>query len=203
MDAPPEPPRGWYSRGYLPHLDTPGLIQSVGIRLADSLPRDVLDQLYADTSHDELERMRRIERLLDAGRGACWLSRPDIARLVERAMLHFDGTRYRLLAWTVMPNHVHFVLETRSEHPLFRVIQGFKSYTALRANRTLGRTGSFWARDYFDRYVRDDLHLAAMVRYIDNNPVKAGLVSRPEDWPFGSAHRRDHGSPGEKLPGCR
>ncbi len=118
-------------------------------------------------------------------------------------MLHFDGTRYRLLAWTVMPNHVHFVLETRAEHPLFRVIQGLKSYTALRANRTLGRTGSFWARDYFDRYVRDDLHLAAMIRYIDNNPVKAGLVSRPEDWPFGSAHRRDHGSPGEKLPGCR
>ena len=194
IEAPPEPPRGWYSRGYLPHLDTPGLIQTVGIRLTDSLPRDVLDQLYAETRHDELERLRRIEHLLDTGRGACWLARPEIAGLVEHARLHFDGTRYRLLAWTVMPNHVHFVLETRSEHPLFRVIQGLKSYTALRANGTLGRTGNFWARDDFDRYVRDALHLAAMVRYIDNNPVKAGLVSRPEDWPFGSARRCDRGS---------
>ncbi len=133
--------------------------------------------------------MRRIERLLDAGRGACWLPRPEVARLVERKMLHFDGTRYRLLAWTVMPNHVLFLLETRAEYPLFQVTQGLKGFTALRANRTFGRSGCFWARDYFDRYVRDDLHLAAIIRHIDNNPLKAGLVSRSEDWPFGRARR--------------
>lgn len=191
MAAATEPPRGWYSRGYLSHLDTPGLARSVGIRLADSLPRDVLDQLYAETRDDELERARRIERLLDGGRGDRWLSRPEIASLVERAMLHFYGTRYLLLAWTVIPNHVHFLLETHAGYPFFRIAEGLKTFTALRANCTLGRAGSFWARHYFDRYVRDDLHLAAIIRYIDNNPVKAGLVSRPEDWPFGSAHRRD------------
>ena len=201
MDAIHERPRRWYSRGYLPHLDTPGLIQSAGIRLADSLPRDVLDRLYAETRDDEFERLRRIERLLDTGRGACWLSRPEIAGLVESAMLHFDGTRYRLLAWTIMPNHVHCLLETRTEHPLFRVIQGLKTFTAIRANRLLGSTGHFWARDYFDRYVRDDLHLAAIIRYIDNNPVKAGLVTRPQDWPFGSARRCDRGSPAKEVPG--
>jgi REP element-mobilizing transposase RayT len=56
-----------------------------------------------------------------------------------------------------------------------------------------GRSGGFWARDYFDRYIRDDAHLAAVVRYVETNPVKAGLVERPEDWPWGSAARRHSG----------
>ena len=185
-------PKGWHSRGYLPHLDVPGLLQSVTFHLGDSLPRKAIDQMYAGTRPDDPERLHRIERYLDAGQGACWLRRPKIASLVEDALLHFDGVRYRLPCWVLMPNHVHLVIETDPEHPLPRVVQGWKSYTAKEANRLLGRSGSFWARDYFDRYIRDDAHLQAVVRYIENNPVKAGFVATAADWPYGSArHRRN------------
>ena len=187
---PPSCPRRWRSRGHLPHIDAPGLLQSVTFHLGDSLPAAALRRLLAETEDDDAERLRRIERLLDAGHGACHLARPHIATLVEDALLHFDEQRYRLVAWVVMPNHVHLLSETLPGYPLAGVVQGWKSFTAKEANCLLGRTGPFWARDYYDRYIRDDHHLAAVVRYIERNPVKAGLVAEPEDWPFGSARRR-------------
>ena len=187
------PPKGWHSRGYLPHLDVPDRLQFVTFRLADSLPAAVVEGLYADTAAGDIERLRRIERWLDAGQGACWLARPEIARVVEETLLHFDGERYRLLAWVVMPNHLHLLMEPWFGYPLPRVVQAWKGFSAREANRLLGREGTFWARDYFDRYVRDDAHLAAVIRYIEHNPVKADLVAAPADWPFSSARRRDQG----------
>ena len=182
-------PKGWYSRGYLPHLDCPGLLQFITFRLGDSLPAAVLGRIRAETRGDEAARRKRIEQYLDQGRGACWLRRPDVARLVEAALLHFDGTRYRLLSWVVMPNHVHVLIETFPDHPLAKVVQSWKAFTAREANQLLHRAGEFWDREYFDRYIRDDRHLAAVHRYIAQNPVKAGLAARAEDWPFGSAAR--------------
>jgi putative transposase len=185
----PGGPLGWYSRGYLPHLDTPGLIQGVTFRLADSLPRQVLEQMRS-AAGDSAARRELIEGQLNAGFGACWLRNPRIAGLVEAELLRFDGNRYRLLGWTLTTNHVHLLVKTWPDHALFRVVQGWKGSSAVAANRLLGRTGAFWARDYFDRYIRDDAHLAAAIRYIDQNRVKAGFVERAEEWPFGSAHRR-------------
>ena len=98
--------RGWHSRGYLPHFDSPETIQFVTFRLADSLPASVTESIRL---HDHI--LQRLDRELDVGLGACWLKRPDIASLVEKALLHFDGERYRLLAWCLMPNHVHVVTE--------------------------------------------------------------------------------------------
>jgi len=54
----------------------------------------------------------------------------------------------------------------------------------------LGRQGVLWQREYFDRYIRDEGHLQAVIAYIESNPVKAGLVRRAGDWPFGSARER-------------
>ena len=85
--------RGWHSRGYLPHFDSPETIQFVTFRLADSLPRTVIETLYA-----QVDAVQRIDHELDSGLGACWLRRPEIAVLVQDALLHFDGDRYRLLA---------------------------------------------------------------------------------------------------------
>jgi len=187
------PAPGWHSRGYLPHLDVPGLIQSITIHLADSLPRQALEKILSSTAPDDPERRRRIERLLDAGHGACWLARPEIATIIESALLHWDAKRYRILCWVIMPNHVHTLVQTQKDHPLPQVLHGLKSFTANVANQQLGRTGHLWARDYFDRYIRDDGHLAAVTAYIENNPVKAGLVTRAEDWAFGSARRRSNG----------
>lgn len=185
------PPKGWHSRCYLPHLDIPGLLQFVTFRLADALPRKAVEQLCAGLEPESPERLRRIEQWLDSGHGACWLRQPPIARLVEDALLHFDGIRYRLLSWVVMPNHLHLLVETQPGHPLPGLVHSWKSYTAKRANALLGRSGEFWARDYFDRYVRDEAHRAAVVAYIENNPVKAGLVERPEQWAYCSAARHD------------
>ena len=66
-------------------------------------------------------------------------------------------------------------------------MHSLKSYTGLKANRMLGRTGEFWMEDYFDRYIRDGAHYEKTIRYIENNPVKAGLCSRPEEWRCSSA----------------
>jgi len=111
----------------------------------------------------------------------------EIAEFVQRALLQFDGERYSLIAWCVMPNHVHTLIETRMDHRLDRVVHAWKSFTAKQANRWLERDGAFWAPEYFDRYMRDDAHFAATRAYIEHDPVKAGLCRKVSDWPFSSA----------------
>jgi hypothetical protein len=88
-----------------------------------------------------------------------------------------------------MPNHVHVVIEVW-RIPLGKILHGWKSYTSKEANRILGCRGTFWAEDYFDRYIRNEEHLSRAVRYIEHNPLKAGLVHAPEDFPWSSARYR-------------
>ena len=183
----------WHSRGYLPHCDTPGLLQAITFRLADSLPASVLDRLLQEPDSD-VKKLGQIESLLDAGHGACWLKQPAVANIVEGALLHGDVQHYRLLVWCVMPNHVHVLIETRESYQLSKVVQGWKSFTARLINRHLGRTGTMWMRDYFDRYIRDDHHLAAAIAYIHDNPLKAGLVANGQDWQHSSARLAAYGS---------
>jgi REP element-mobilizing transposase RayT len=146
------------------------------------------------------ELRRRIEDYLDLGHGLCHLKRPEIARMVEEAMLFFDRQRYHLLAWTVMPNHVHSVFLPLPGHTLSEIVQSWKSYTSKQANNILGRAGRFWQEDYFDRFIRDDDHFHATVAYVEENPVKAGLCAKPEDWPYGSARRRNAETPERGRP---
>ena len=183
--------KGWYSRGYLPHFDHPGLVQMITFRLADALPTQWVAALQQTLPAEKnAVQRRRIEEYLDAGHGACHLRDPVIGRLVEDALLYFDGQRYRLLAWVVMPNHVHTLVETAPGYPLPELVHSWKSFTARSANKLLGRRGEFWQPEYFDRYVRDADHFDNALRYIHQNPVKAGLVPRAEDWPFSSAGKR-------------
>ncbi|MGH8274671.1 MAG: REP-associated tyrosine transposase [Gammaproteobacteria bacterium] len=193
-------PKGWYSRNYLPHCDTPGLIQAITFRLADALPKAVMERLEQEAENDE-DKRRRIEAYLDTGHGCCWLSRSNLARIVENALLHFDGENYRLIAWCIMPNHVHTLIETKGEvaslvggtpalpesQRLASIVHSWKSFSAHEINRVLGRQGIVWQREYYDRYIRDDRHLAATIKYIHENPVKAGLAAGAELWPFSSA----------------
>ncbi|MBL7645494.1 MAG: transposase [Candidatus Hydrogenedentes bacterium] len=189
--------RGWYSRGYLPHCDEPGRVQFITFRLHDSMPREVLDaydEALRRKEFDELERMRKIERYLDKGHGACWLRNPAIAQMIVDALHYFDGQRYHLNAWCVMPNHVHTLIETIEGHSLDSVTHSWKSYTALQANRILGRGGTFWQREVFDRYMRGVVHYQRTLFYIEDNPVAAGLVHAQADWPFSSARLRTEDS---------
>jgi putative transposase len=185
--------RGWCSRGYLPHFDAPGVRQMITYRLADAMPASRRHEWEALlVIEDERERRIKIEGYLDAGHGECHLRRPEIAALVQENLLHFDGGRYRLLAWAVMPNHVHALVEIL-QTPLAEILHGWKSYTGKAANHLLKRTGDFWQDEYFDRFIRDEEHFRKALRYIENNPVKAGLVKTAEEWIFGSAHFRSAG----------
>ena len=194
-DPPAQPLKDWYSRGYLPHLDRGGKTQFVTFRLHDSLPAHLLNAWKAELkgmieSERTQEENVRIMRHLDAGAGECHLAIPVVARMVESTLLRFDGERYDLLAWVVMPNHVHLLARMADNASLPKVVHSWKSYTAHEANRTLGRTGPFWYREFYDRYIRDETHYHNVLRYIEHNPVKARLCARAEEFAYGSARRR-------------
>ena len=182
----------WRSRGYLPHFDQDHLIQSITFRLVDSLPRIFLDRCEKELAvlppdKRQTEKEKRIAVMLDRGFGKCHLRDPRIAEVVENALLYFDEERYRLLCWCIMPNHVHSVIEVFADHPLDEILHSWKSFTSKRANQVLRRTGTFWQREYHDRFIRDDDHFANTYRYIEENPVKARLVAKAEDWRWSSA----------------
>ncbi|MBM4084611.1 MAG: DUF1156 domain-containing protein, partial [Planctomycetes bacterium] len=185
------PHKEWHSRGYLPHFDHPGLVQFITFRLADSMPVEVLHRwgqelsLSPGMAADDprmVELRKRVEKYEDAGHGSCLLRGDPAARIVQDALLHFDGQRYRLLAWCIMPNHVHVLIETFEGHRLGDIIHSWKSYTAKVINEQLGRAGALWMPDYYDRFIRHEEHFRAAVEYIENNPVKAGLVDAPQHW---------------------
>lgn len=190
------PGREWRSRGYLPHRDSLTVLQSITFRLADSLAREYLERLESELANlaqwdRDVARRRWIERWLDAGSGCCALRHPALAGVMQETLLKWDGERYRLLAWCIMPNHVHVLIEPQTD--LARIVQSWKSYTgrwALARNAELGLgipPPHLWRREYWDRYIRDESHLVAVREYIHANPVKAGLCRRPEDWPWSSA----------------
>jgi REP element-mobilizing transposase RayT len=160
---------------YLPHWERTGSTYAVTFRLADSLPQDILESLEAIPRD---ARAEKIEAWLDAGRGACWLRQDPVTQLVADALRHFDGSRYQLHAWCVMPNHVHAVVTPLGDHQLAEIVHSWKSFTANQANKLLGRTGTFWQAEYFDHLIRNDRDFGNSVEYVLNNPVRAGL----RDW---------------------
>ena len=177
--------KGWHSRGYLPHFDSEEVTQFVTFRLVDSLPKEAALRLRSAVQPQSLR-----DEFLDRGWGACWLGDERIAEVVEQAFLAFDGERYRVHAWTIMPNHVHVLLSILPGIPLGTVVGSWKRFTARAANRLLGRQGEFWQADYWDRFIRHEGHFSWVENYIDLNPVKAGLVAEPHLWRWGSARRR-------------
>ena len=184
----------WHSRGYIPHWEAGEVAQAITFRLADSLPTSLLqrweDELQALSDEERhQERRKRIERALDSGHGSGVLARSEIGELVENALLHFDASRYHLHSWVVMPNHVHALATPIGDERLSAVVHSWKSLTAKKANAVLGRMGTFWATEYFDRAIRDDVHFSNAVAYLAMNPVKAGLCGTPEAWRFSSAWR--------------
>lgn len=195
--------QGWHTRGYLPHFKVERGTYFVTYRLADSLPRELQERfreqlrILATTTEAERQRLignlrvehaREIERQLDRGLGRCHLCRSEIARLVVEALRYFDEKRYHLHEWVVMPNHVHALLTPVLPHRLGEIVKAWKQYSALRANRFLGCQGErFWQTESFDRWVRNEAERVRIVRYIRENPVRAGLCTGEADWPWSSA----------------
>lgn len=153
---PVKSPKGWYSRGRLPHYDGGSISQFVTFRLFDSLPQAILKRFKSELASRGVENLSRetmilIEKYLDLGNGSCYLRNSEIAEIIKGTLLHHDGVKYDLIAWVVMPNHVHILIRPRAGHDLYGIIHSIKSYTAKEANKRLDRSGAFWMREYFDR----------------------------------------------------
>ncbi len=177
--------RGWHERGYLPHRDEPGLTQFVTFRLADSFPvelREQWEKLFQ--IEDQRERRTQLEAWLDLGHGECHLKDERIAQQVTAKLHAVDGLHCQVMAFTIMPNHLH-VLFTTSSVPMAKLLKDWKGSTSRAASQILGRQGvPFWQADYWDTYMRDVEHEQTTIRYLKNNPVKAGLVKDWKDWPW-------------------
>lgn len=187
---------GWRSRGYLPHFDGGEVPQSITFRLADSLPQAKLRewQHYLNAVNPQrvsTERRRLVESYLDKGLGSAVLQHPAVANLVQQALLWFDAEKYKLHAWVIMPNHVHVLITPNEGYSLAEITHSWKSVTAKQINVLLGKTGTLWQRESFERAIRNEIHFRDSIYYIEYNPVKAGLCVKPHLWLFGSARHGD------------
>jgi len=175
----------------LPHWQQEGKLIFATWRLADSLPKEKLDAWRIErdawiASHPEpwepetedeyhVRFSNSVDAWLDAGSGDCILKDDSVSRIVEGAFKYFDGDRYQLESFVVMPNHVHVLFRLSPEHRLEDVIHSWKSFTAKEINKLRGSEGEIWQKDYWDRIVRDSNHRANILSYISQNPVRAKL----------------------------
>jgi type I restriction-modification system DNA methylase subunit/REP element-mobilizing transposase RayT len=175
------------TQGKLPHWQQNGKLQFVTFHLADSLPQEKLEELKSQKANFEAENAQpdaetqrnyektvaeNMEKWLDAGSGDCCLKFPMVRKIVEDALLHFNGEKYELHAYVVMPNHVHVLLGLLGENMLPDVLNCWKSYSAHEINKMLGTSGAVWHKESFDRMIRDEDHYQRVLNYIKNNPAK-------------------------------
>jgi putative transposase len=185
----------------LPHWRALGRCYFTTFRLRDSLPATVLEQMKAEAKawqerHTESTRlhdgklppaewsawqefqqvqMRKLEMILDEGRGECLLRHSEHQQPLIEALHFFEGTRCEMLAYAIMPNHVHVLCRPLGEHAMENLCRAWKRHSADRIHRRLGRSGSLWQEESFDRLIRDADHYIRAVRYIAKNPFLAHL----------------------------
>jgi REP element-mobilizing transposase RayT len=189
---------GLHSRGVLPHLKREGGTYFVTFRLAGTLPKEVLLRFKQEraaiiqqakgakrplTWQEQEELFRwyssRVDKHLDAGHGTCHLRDPALAGIVAWALQFFEGQRYELRAWVVMPNHVHVVVWPKPPQTLSAILHSWKSYSAHEINHRLpAPVVPFWQGESYDHLIRDEDDLHRCCHYTLMNPVNAGLCAR-------------------------
>lgn len=195
---------------HLPHYQPPDATFFITFRLKDSLPKEILQALLKERAtlakiirltKGKEERLKKVKEMrkryfaefdnfLDrASTGPRWLSNPEIADIVSEAFHFRDSKEYDLIAYCIMPNHVHSIFtplpvgrRVSSPYIVTNILENLKWYTALKANRSLGRKGAFWQHESYDHVIRDNDELERMIQYVMENPVKARLVRRWSDW---------------------
>jgi type I restriction enzyme R subunit len=207
-------------RRNLPHWDMPDAAFFVTTCLEGSIPaRGLLDLDACRTELRRRPRpegisgsdwaikqckllFARTDQWLDREPAVRHLADPRLARIVCDAMYFFAGQRYDLLAFVVMPSHFHWVFQPLGawvdqlkpgkikKTPRERIVQSINRDSSYRCNRLRGFRGPFWQHESYDHWIRDVEELERIIRYIEANPVKAGLATSPEAWPFSSAHDR-------------
>ena len=152
-----------------------------------------------------VEHRKLMESFYDEGFGSCLLKDGDFAELVIDAWKFFDGERYDLIAYVVMPSHVHLMVKSYVQWPLHKIVHSWKSFTSHEIIKSMkGRRNhslmsslladgtstlpGIWQRQYWDRFIRDERHYKQAIFYIHNNPVKARLCEQAEDWKWSSCY---------------
>ncbi len=184
---------------HLPHWQQGEVPVFVTFRLADSLPQELLDAWQRDREAfhaanpppwDEITEAcyhglfsEQLDEHLDSGLGCCALREPSIAQVVVDRLHHFDGQRYQLLSYVLMPNHAHVLFTLGTDESLADTLQGWKGVSSrLIHKQGLCPLNPFWQADYYDRLIRSPEHLARVKAYIRENPAKAGLLSGYVFW---------------------
>ena len=176
-------------RGNLPHIYKEGCTYFVTFSLFDAVSKHVRRKSLIVAGDDQELIAAKLDP--EPSSGSCLLQDARAAKIVEDALLHFQGKRYALSAWCVMPNHVHVVVTPTQGFSLSNILHSWKSYSAHEINGVLGRTGKVWEEEAFDHLVRNEGAFSKFVDYTENNPVTAGLCERPGAWAFGSARFRE------------
>ncbi|MDH7528379.1 MAG: TaqI-like C-terminal specificity domain-containing protein, partial [Ignavibacteria bacterium] len=181
-------------RGKLPHMHQGSVWYFVTFRLDDALPKEKIEQLEKEreqwlkvhkkdktelTEEEKQEYYKlfseRVEEWLNNGYGSCILKDEKIARIVADTLLHFNGERYDLDDWVIMPNHVHLLIRPRNDYTLSDILHSIKSYSAHRINKVLNRKESVWMHESYDHIVRNENSFLAIKNYIRSNPIKANV----------------------------
>jgi len=196
----------YWSHG--PHYQIENSVYFITWRLAFSLPKKVLD-IFSQLTRiaDEQEREQELTYLqqkdkrvfaifMEYDEGLATIKPPDfsltdneIGNIVTRAFHYLDHNKYNLHSYCVMSNHIHILLNPLKndkgiEYPVFNIIQSLKRVTANQINKHRSTTGQVWDDYYFDRIIRSVENYSNVLNYIMMNPVKAGLIDRPEEWIF-------------------
>jgi putative DNA methylase len=179
--------KGWHSRGYLPHFDAKGVVQHIVLHTRAALPVAILAEM---ANLEARERHRLLDAALDASLSGKVFGDARCALALEAQLLHFDGLRYDLLAWCIMPNHVHVVMCCLGQTSVGQIVRTWKVQSTAAINMIQGTKGPVFAADYFDRYMRDGQQTERTIAYVENNPVTAALCVHPADWRPSSAHHR-------------
>ncbi|OGU34170.1 MAG: hypothetical protein A2068_02660 [Ignavibacteria bacterium GWB2_35_6b] len=185
-----------FHRRNLPHIYIPERTYFITFRLKGSLPQNIINKLRSNADRlSALQSVRYKEEkrffknyddyLNKAQHGPTYLKNKEIAQIVFDAIKYRDNKEYKVICFCIMPNHVHLMfMQLENSKTISQIMQSLKWYTAREASKILNRSGSFWQAESYDHIVRDEDEYYRIIKYILNNPVKAGLVEKWDDWEF-------------------
>ena len=202
-------------RRNLPHIHPENTPVFITFRLADSLPREIIEMLIAEreaekknlgkASKKDIYNLHKrhfaryddwLDRIQNTPR---WLIDEKIAQIIKDKLHELGKEHFHLLAYCIMPNHIHLLIQSRmnkklpkegktSKYPIADSMRLLKGSTARMCNLELGRRGAFWEHESYDHFIRNEREFANVIAYILNNPVKAGLVDEWKEWKFSYVH---------------
>jgi REP element-mobilizing transposase RayT len=198
-----------FYRRNLPHIHRDGYPLFITTNLVDSLPAEIVKELKTQREQElktagskeeqhiiHSRHFGRYDEWLDrCQHGHRWLESESIAQIVADEIQKMDNDRYRLMAYCIMPNHIHLLIQSilvthpnhngaTAKYPVTDTLRLLKGRTARFCNLELDRSGAFWHHESYDHYPRSEKETESIILYIINNPVKAGLVKAWQDWKF-------------------